>query len=147
MDDKANSINVVARLIGDNARYGAAVAGGLVLGLVLLFLRDLDRMGFLSGFRQYIVGGLVVYTLGAALIAQVETNLNNHAKAQAKKDGDSFPPFKQIAPEKSKCVVATVQCVETLANAVGYVVMRFVPTLHVVWFILLIVYLSLRACL
>jgi hypothetical protein len=75
-----NVTGVISSLIGGNTRFLATAGAAMLLVVLLLFARDLADV---TGFRQHLIGGLVVFLLGTVVLGHVETTLNNHATNQA----------------------------------------------------------------
>jgi hypothetical protein len=129
----------------DNPQFKEVISVAVVLGMLLLFARDLTDP---SGFRNYLIGGLIVYLITTILLVQTQVNLINHAINQAGTSPEHFPSFQESPTAKRVPFVGRiVGWCEDLANTLGYLTLRCMPLLRVTLLVLLIVYLFYRKCL
>jgi hypothetical protein len=152
---------LIVSLIGGNTRFLATAGAAMLLGTLLLFSRDLADV---SGFRQHLISGLVVFLLGTVVLGQIETNLNNHAMNQAANGGKGDGIYPRLRGSPVKGGPAEGSPVEgsprqlrmkgfawwyqdAVADPLGDIAMRSIPALHFLWFVSLIVYLGFRGCL
>ena len=68
-----------------NDRYFLPLIAAFVLGLLLLFYRDLDPW-----IQRQFVPSFVVYLVGGALVAQVQQMVGMREELRCKADGRSF---------------------------------------------------------
>lgn len=73
-----------------NDRYFLPILGAFILGLLLLFYKDLD-----AWIQEKVVPGYVVYLLGAALIAQVQNMLGNRERLRCEAQARPFTGTKR----------------------------------------------------
>ena len=140
---EGNAKNVLGAL--SNPQFKGAIGIAVVLGVVLLFARDLADP---SGFRNYLIGALAIYLIGTLFLVQTTIDLINHARNQAGDNPQHFPAFEKCPTAKRWPFVAhIVVWYEDVANVLGHVVIRLMPALHFVLFVLLIIYLFSRKCL
>jgi hypothetical protein len=68
-----------------NDRYFLAILAAFVLGLLLLFYKDLDPW-----IKRHFVPAYAVYLLGAALIAQIQNMVGIREQRRCKANGTAF---------------------------------------------------------
>jgi hypothetical protein len=104
----------IGKFAAADFRYHLTVLSGFVLGLLLLFINHLPGL-----VREVMLPALAVYTIGTALIGYVQTLLTVSANTKAQAAGKT--------PE-----------------GIGKRHLWILIGVHVVWFVLLIVFLVLR---
>jgi len=73
-----------------NDRYFISLLSVFILGLLLLFYRDLD-----DWMRHFFVPAFTIYIIGTALIAQIQNMLGNRVKLRCKANNNKFVGIEQ----------------------------------------------------
>ena len=135
--------NILSAL--SNPQFKGIIAIAVVLGMLLLFARDLADP---SGFRNYLIGALTIYLISTIFLVQLQINLIGHARNQAGESPEHFPSFqKSLTCERRPRIARLVNCCEDFANVLGWLTNRCIPLLHGTLLVLLILYLFWRKCL
>lgn len=111
-----NDLTGIAKFVAGDFRYGLTVLSVFVLGLLLLFVPELPPFA-----RQFVLPGLVVYTIGSALISHVQILLTVSANTKAQAENQTPRGISE-----------------------GYLTAIIVA--HVLWFLLFLGFLIWRAC-
>lgn len=144
----------------NNPQFKEVISVTVVLGILLLFARDLADP---SGFRNYLISAVAVYLIGTVLLVQTQINLINHAINQAaanrakksqetlnqdKETARQFPSFSDLPiGKRHSCIASMVGWYENFSDICGYVTLRSMPVLRCILFVLLVSYLFWRKCL
>jgi hypothetical protein len=118
MSEPSKPIENVAK----DARYFPTLVGMFVLGLLLLFLKDLN-----DPIKQYLVPSLVIYVLGTSFLGYWQSMLawREELKHEGAKEGTLEGPFIGTRPKTFTAI----------------------KILHVLWLLMLIAYNVYRRCL
>ena len=78
-----SDISEIAKFVAGDVRYGITIISAFVLGLILLFLKELKE--FCPFVPECIVPALIVYTIGTAIIGHIQIliTVSTNTKAQA----------------------------------------------------------------
>lgn len=112
--------------VAKDARYFPTLVGVFVLGLLLLFFKDLG-----DPIKQYLVPSLVIYVLGASFLGYWQSMLA--WREELKHKGEKEKPEGE---KKVSVYIGTRPKTFTLITVV-----------HVLWLLMLIVYNFYRHCL
>lgn len=114
-----SDISDIAKFVAADFRYGITMVSGFVLGLLLLFLKELK--GCCPFVLTYVIPALVVYTIGTAVIGHIQILLT--ASTNTKRQASGLPA--RGIWERGLCVVLIA---------------------HVIWFLLFFGFVIGRAC-
>ena len=113
-----SNISDIAKFAAGDSRYGITVLSGFVLGLLLLFLKELKEI---SAFVPlYVIPGLIIFTIGTAIIGHIQILLTVSANTKA------------VAADKQPSGIKESHLTRILWA-------------HAIWFILFLCYLAWRA--
>ncbi|MBN2023156.1 MAG: hypothetical protein JW809_10225 [Pirellulales bacterium] len=142
-ESDTNAKGILAAL--SNPQFKETISIAVVLFFLLLFARELADP---SGFRNYLIGALTMYLIGAIFLVQTQINLINHAINQAGNNPQHFPLFKDL-PTAKRCprIAHIIGKYEAFADGIGHVTIRSMPLLRGALLAMLAVYLFWRSCL
>ncbi len=108
-------IGDIAKFAAADVRYGVTIISTLVLGILVLLFKDLTPF-----IQNTVLPAIIVYTLGTAVIGHLQILITVSTNTKANANGEKARGIKESH-------------------------LRFIMVAHVIWFILLILFIGIRA--